>query len=402
MKVLMAGQNFHVVGGSDRVFFDEIRLLEEYGHQIAPFCAQSELNLPTQWSKFFPIAASFDSPGVLDVMRYVYSASSRKGIEALLSEFSPDVAHLHIYYGKLTASILKPLRDRGIPVVQTLHEYKVVCPTYLLTSNGEFCESCSGFQFYNAALNKCNRSSLVRSIISTVESYVSLALGSVDKIDHFIAVSDFLRGQVIKMGVPEDKITTVHNFIELEDYQPKYEPGEYFLYFGRVEKNKGVWPLVKAFESLGACKLLIVGIGSELQNLKRYCEGHPVLSGNVSFLGFMNRQELVPIIQNAFCTIVPSIWNETFGLTVAESLACGKPVIASRIGGIPEIVEDGEDAVLVEPNSPGAIVEAVEFLLKNRSSIAEMGAIGRSNIANKFSRERHYAGLVRVYEKAIK
>lgn len=397
MNVLMCGQNYHITGGSDRVFFDEIQLLEEQGHVVAPFCADSPKNLPTEWAKFFPRCASFDRPGPMDVFRYVYSQSARDMVSKVVELFKPDVAHLHIYYGKLTASILKPLRSAGVPVVQTLHEYKVVCPTYTLTANGEFCDACSGFKFINSTVKRCNRGSLARSVVSTIESYVSLHLGAVEYIDRFIAVSDFLKEQVVRMGVPESKVVTIHNFVDVNQYPLASGVGDYFLYYGRLERNKGVWPLLNAFAKLKQFRLVVVGEGAEGAAMRQYCQSHPVLSRTVTFMGFKSKVELIPIIHQALCTIVPSIWNETFGLTVAESLACGKPVIASRIGGIPEVVENGEDSILVPPGDVDSLIEAVELIGAKPSLAVEMGMKGRTNISIKFSRERHYDSLHSVY-----
>lgn len=394
----MAGQNFHITGGSDRVLFDEMELLQSQGHEVIPFCASSSKNEPSKWSEFFPAAASFDSPGLSDVAKYVFSRAAQVKLKSLLDVVRPDLAHLHIYYGKLTASILSPLSERGIPIVQTLHEYKVVCPVYTLTSNGRACNECSGFDFYNVILNRCNRGSLSRSIVSCVESYVSYLLGSVKRIDHFVAVSDYLREKVVSMGIPASKVTTVHNFVEFESLVPNYEVGSHFVYFGRIEKNKGVWTLIKAFEKLPQLKLTIVGEGGELRAIKEYCVNSKGGLKNISFLGFLNRNELRPILQSAVCIIVPSVWDETFGLTAAEALAYGKPVIASRIGGIPEVLSEGEDSLLVTPGSVDELISAVEHLSIRPALAVEMGRQGRKNVEAKFSKEKHYEKLLSVYE----
>lgn len=402
MRVLMAGQNYHVTGGSDRVLLDEVELLTAAGHEVIPFCAHSKRNLESAWGEYFPPSADLERPGLMDVAKFIYNPSAGRMIQSLIASHRPDIAHLHIYYGKLTGAILKPLEREGIPIVQTLHEYKVVCPTYLLTSQGQFCDACSGFKFYRAPFNRCNKGSFSRTLISTVESYASLLLGSVSKISMFIAVSEFLRTQVISMGVPAQKVVTIHNFIDTEQYVPNYEVGRYFIFFGRLEDNKGLWTLLSAFERLPHLQLVIIGDGSANIALRGFCSGHSILRKNVTFLGFKSKSELAPLVHGAICTIVPSIWNETFGLTVAESLAMGKPVIASRIGGIPEVVEEGVDALLVEPGDVEDLIDAIVTISCTPSRSREMGRRGRENMHSKFSKEKHLSRLLSVYKKVAR
>ncbi|WP_063901426.1 glycosyltransferase family 4 protein [Burkholderia stagnalis] len=396
MRVAMGGQNFHVKGGSDRVLVDEVALLRDKGHDVAPFCASSADDLPTEWAGFFPRkTAGFMNPGLVDVARYLYCLDAKRAVKRFVRAFRPDVFHLHIYYGKLTVSILSEIESVGVPIVQTMHEFKAVCPTYQLLSNGIACEKCTGFRYYNAALNRCNRNSLSRSIVSTVESYLSLWGGSISKIDRFIAVSDFQAGKVAAMGVPRNRITTVHNFVDTGSLEPCFRKGAYFIYFGRLEAVKGVWPLIRAFEELSGERLVIVGDGSERAALERYCEQRRMK--NVVFMGFRDRRELGDLVRASIASIVPSIGTETFGLSAAESLSYGKPVIASRIGGLPEVVCDDEDAILVEPGDVAQLKAAVRRLSSSRAMAESMGRTGRANVERKFSRDEHYRKLMAVY-----
>lgn len=175
------------------MFFAVEKLLRGHGHRIIPFVAQDPRNLPSEWSSIFPRGADFERPSPIDLLRYYYSWPARMAIRNIVRTHRPDVAHLNIYYGKLTTSILHPLKSAGIPIIQTLHEYKLICPVYTLVSNNEICESCEGKHFWRVIPKKCNRNSLARSLLSASESYISKWLGSVTSIDHFLAVSDFVR-----------------------------------------------------------------------------------------------------------------------------------------------------------------------------------------------------------------
>lgn len=395
MQILMVGQNAHVVGGSDQVLLDEATLLGLHGHKVDIFASRhgaepEDLNHVS--------AVNFQNPSPRDLVRYIYNNEARRKIKSLLSKNNYDVVHCHIYYGKLSASILPTIDDLGVPLVQTLHEYKAVCPTYSLLSNGEICEACSGFKFYHAAIKRCNRNSLVRSGLSMTEAYISLLLGSISRFSRFIAVSDFLKTKVVEMGMPEDRVTRVYNFIKTAEVTPTYGRGEYFLFLGRMEGYKGVWELVKAFQRMPHRRLVMAGTGTELASLRAYCERNRV--SNVALPGFVGGPALSRLIENAMCLVCPSIWYETFGLVAGDALAHGKPVVASRIGGLPEVVSEGEDGLLVTPGDVEELIEAVNVIGDNPRLREAMGRAGRSNMEMRFSPERHYDELLAVYRRA--
>jgi len=399
LNVLNVGQNYRVVGGSDVYLMALEKLLRRHGHEVIPFAPLHPRNLPTEWSSFFPPSADFDHPGLRDLCRYVYSFPARKAMTRMLAERRVDLAHLHIYYGKLTSSILYPLRAHECPVVQTLHDYKAVCPTYQLLAHGEVCQACGGKAFWQAVRRRCNRGSLARSLLSAVESYVSRACGSVSDIDHFIAVSDFVRTKVVELGLPEEKVTTVHNFVDASGIEPSQQAGEYFLYFGRIERVKGIFTLIEAFRPLRDQRLLIVGGGNALAEVVRLV--HVEGLDHIRVLGFKSGAELDALIRGSICTVVPSEWYETFGLTLIESFAYGRPVIASRIGGMAEVVSDGVDGFLVPAGDADTLREKLLWMAGNRTKVVEMGLMGRQKVLECFNPEIHYQKILSVYRKAL-
>ena len=396
--VVNVSHNHFIAGGSDRMFLDTGRILESRGHRVIPFCAADERNEATEWQSYFPAGVNTASPSVTDLGRFIYSRQAGRSLRRLLADQPVDLAHLHIYYGKLTAAVLKPLREKRIPIVQTLHEYKLVCPVYTLTSSGRACSACSGGRFWNALPRLCNRGSLGRTALSVVESYVSAALGAVSEVDHFIGISDYVTARMIEMGVPADRITTVHNFVDTENYRPEYTPGDYVVYFGRIESVKGIYTLLEAMSQLPDIRLLVAGTGTEQADVARWIEARGV--DNIELLGFREGEALHTLLQGALCTVVPSEWDEPFGLTVVESMAFGKPVVATRVGGITEIVADEEDGLLVDPWDPEALRAAIRTLAANPARAAEMGRAGRAKVERLFNRERYYEGLCEVYGKA--
>lgn len=399
LKVLSGSQNYYIRGGSDRIFLMTNELLEKQGHRVIPFAAEHPRNQPTQWAAYFPVAADFEHPGPIDLIRFLYSRPAAQSIRRLVRDHKPDIAHLHIYYGKLTGSILAPLKAAGIPMVQTLHEYKLICPTYSLVSNGQICEACQGRHFWRVIPRRCNRNSLARSLLSATEMYVSRLLGSVRHIDHFIAVSDFLRAKMIEHGIDAGKISTVHNSVDASAIPPNRQVGEYLLYFGRLERLKGLFTLLEAAAPLTQIPLLIVGDGEAREELAALIERRDL--AHVQLLGFKQGAELQQLVRGSIATLVPSEWYEPFPTTVLESFAHSRPVIASRIGGITEMITDGHDGFLVEPDDTQALREQMAWLASHRNEAVGMGTAGREKVEAKFSPKVYYRAVMRVYDELL-
>lgn len=399
LSILNVGQNYRIVGGSDVYSLALEHLLNQHGHETVPFAASHPQNLPSEWNRYFPLGADFEHPGFRDLIRYIYSFPAYRKMQAVLNDKPIDLAHLHIYYGKLTSSILLALKERDLPVVQTLHEYKIVCPTYRLLAHRTICQACNGRQFYQAILKRCNRGSLARSTLSALESYVSRAFGNITKVDHFIAVSDFLRNKVVELGLPAEKVTTIHNFIDARTIKSSRATGEYFLYFGRIERVKGLFTLVEAFRPLRDMQLVLAGNGTAFSELKYIIESEGL--DHIRMVGFKQGGELEALIRGSICTITPSQWYETFGLTLIESFAHGRPVIASCIGGMTEVVSDGEDGYLVPPGDCEALRDKILWMAENKVPAAEMGMMGRKKVEMYFNPETHYAQIREVYRKVL-
>jgi len=386
----------YIRGGSDRYFFDLTNLLRENGHSVSELVSRDSRNVSsTPWDVrgFRP-----EKPEAGDLLRFFYSRDAKKVARRLVEKERPDLVHLHIYYGQMTASILGEFKARGIPVVQTLHEYKLICPIATMLRNGRVCDACCSGSFWKAAVHRCNRGSLTRSIVSSVEAYTSRGLGSVRNVDHFIAVSDFVRETMIKYGVSPGKISTVHNFIECAEFTPGNDPGNYFIYFGRLEEIKGIRTLLAALERVGG-KLVIAGEGDFRAEAEKLAKERHL---DVEFVGFRKGTELHDLIRRSRCVLVPSEWNETFGLVILEANALGKPVIASRIGGMPEVIQDGTTGMLFESGDVTELAEAMRWMWNNPIGAIEMGRRGRKESQDKFGKQEHYRKIMSIYERAFR
>jgi len=401
MKILQIN-NFHYPrGGSDRYFLDISRLLCEEGNEIGTFSTINPNNVDENLLVIPPVQGTDTEQvkGVKNLLNFLYSFRTQNKMQEAINKFRPDLAHLHIYYGQLTTSILKPLCSSGIPIVQTLHEYKLVCATHGLYANGQFCDSCSGKHFWHAVLKKCNRGSIARSFLSMMESYLSNALGAIDSIHHFIAVSAFQKNQLTRLGIPESKITVLHHFIE-PILDPPDQPGKYFLFVGRISEEKGINVLLEAYKLLdpSAPPLKIVGshnYPSSLNNKIKYLG----LENKVEWVGFKTGKELAQLYKGCLALINPSQLNETFGLTCLEALSHGKPVIASQVGAFPEIITHDEDGFLVKAGSPIALAKAMTQFTEHPYQALTMGLCGLEKVNRLFSKAVHYQKLCEVYRK---
>jgi glycosyltransferase involved in cell wall biosynthesis len=393
LNVLNVSQNHFVKGGSDRYFLSLGDLLSQQGDSVVPFCAKSEKDEPSKWASYFPSGADFESPTVLDVLKYHYSAAARSSLRKLVSLNQFDIAHLHIYYGKLTSSILPVLKDAGIPVVQTAHDYKLICPVYSCSRGGEPCEACHGKEYWRAMVHKCNRGSYLRSAISMSESYVSRWLGSVDAIDRFIAVSQFSATRMTVNGIDPGKISVVPNFVDVAQFTPPTEAGRYFVYFGRVEESKGVKTLVEAFMTMPDIPLMVIGEGKLLPVVRELA----AQSTNIHFPGFKSGAELYSLVGQSVASILPSEWYENCPMAVLESFALGRPVIGTRIGGIPELISPGEDGEIVESRDAESLCSAVRTLWAQRGN-SRMNKAARHKAEYEFSSDIHYRRIREVYD----
>lgn len=398
LKILQIGQNYRITGGSDRYLLNLQNLLEEKGHEVIPFAANHADNIDSLWWRYFPTTIDFDKPKPKDLVKFIYSSEAASLLRKLILDTSPDIAHLHIYYGKITASILPVLRSAGIPIVQTLHEYKTICSVYTAYRNGGICCDCSVGNYYRAVVRRCNRGQIARSALSTVEAYISHWLGSND-LDHYFAVSDFQRKILLSRGMDGNKVSTLHNFIDCKNISPAFGPGEYVLYFGRLEKIKGVFTLLEASKLMPKIRFLFVGEGSARADLSAAVKNLNL--DNVSVIGFRGGKDLDDIIRNALCVVVPSECYETFGLTVIESFARAKPVIASAIGGVTELIEDGETGFLFEPGNVKQLVEILNNFIINPQLAKSMGEHARDQVLEKFSPESHYMQLMLQYQRLL-
>ena len=405
MNILFLNNYHYLRGGSERVFFDEMRLLKQHNHATAAFARKHAENIASEYEASFPDDIETDkvcfSPKDLRTLREIfYSGEAKHGLNILLKQFHPDLAHAHNIYGRLTSSVLDLLSKYEIPIVMTLHDYKILCPNYKMLCDDKICEACQSKYFYISIKKKCHKNSFFASTINALESYLCHWLGKYSKnVKFFITPSMFMKNKFIQYGWTKDQIIYLPNFIRLSSFKARFNPGKYFLYLGRLSSEKGILTLIRAFMMLKdtRARLLVVGRGPIRNALEKEASKDP----RICFKGYLSGDILKETTQNALAVTAPSEWYENAPISILESFAYGKPVIGSRIGGIPEMIDDGINGFLFESGNAIDLKNKLELILGiSDKEIGEMGKAARQKVELQYNAELHYERLMDVYRKA--
>lgn len=331
---------------------------------------------------------------------HIYHHQVRRLAEHAMREFRPDVVHVHTIQGHLSPSVLLPFKKHSIPVVQTLHDYRLLCPAIHFLSNGQVCESCKGKRYYQCALKRCRKGKFLRSCVAALGSYISDYFYHYDQlISLYIAPSEFMRQKLVEFGYAAEKIHTLPNAYFgqiplLKDTQRKH-----ILYAGRLSPEKGIDLLLRAAKGL-AVEVLIAGDGPERESLQALAR--QVGANNVSFPGFLSAIELSRLYQTALVTVLPSRWYENGPLVLLESYANATPVVGARIGAIPEFVDEGKTGFLFAPNDADDLHKVLQFCITNPESLNSMGEIALSCVKAKYSPTAYIKGLENVLNNVVR
>ena len=407
MKILQINNCHFRRGGADIVYFNTIEILQKKGHQVFNFSINDQKNEISEFSKYF-VPKTVDVSSSLwnkaqNISSYFKNIKAAKNIEKLIVEKKPDIAHIHLFYGGLTPSILKVLKKYKIPVVHSVHDYRIVCPAYtFLNSKGEICESCGNNSYYMAIKKSCSKGSLLQSVVLAMEMYYRNLFFDASKfIDGFIYVSEFSRRKhyQFKPSLQNLPALVLFNNSISAVVNKKANKG-YFLFFGRISYEKGVKTLIEVFKDLNDFELYIVGTGPELEFLNHYVVDNKI--NNISFLGYKTGSDLVNLISDAYFIIVPSEWYENNPMTIIESYSLGTPVIGSNIGGIPEILIDGKTGYLFESGNK----QDLKNIISKAKDLKGGEYVNFCNNASEFAKsnfddEKYYQRLIKFYNEII-
>ncbi|MEK7072270.1 MAG: glycosyltransferase family 4 protein, partial [Patescibacteria group bacterium] len=365
-----------------------------------------EINKNTKWSKYFVSYVSFKNinlnNGLNVISRMIYSLEARKKLSYLLDNFTPDIAHVHNIYHQISPSIISELKKRNIPIIHTVGDYHLISPHHNnLFHNGNICEVTKKHRYYNAIIHKCVKNSYIASFVEVLEQYIHWVLGLYTKnVDYYISPSTFLKHKLIEHGFPESKLLILPYFIESKKYDVNFSKKSYVLYFGRLSPEKGLRFLLTVMKFLPHIQLKVIGKGSEGEVLKMIVKKENIQ--NIQIIDqFIPEYLLRRFLNKSAFVILPSISMETFGISILESFASGKPIVASRIGAIPETIKDGYNGFLFESGNVDDCAEKISKLWNNPTLCKKMGKNARKYVEKNFSSEEHYKKLMNIYKKAI-
>lgn len=381
MKVLQAHNYYRFRGGEDSMYEQICQILEARGHDVERYERRSD--------------AIQGAPAKLKALfSGVYSAQSKREMAEVLDRFHPDLVHMHNPYPLISPSVLEACGSRQIPVVMRCPNYRLICPTALHLRKGKPCDLCAGGREYWCALTNC-RGNLLESTAMGMRSYAVRTQGLIQKhVTLFIPPSACVKRHLVAAGIPADKVEVVPNTVVVPDHACAPASGEYVVFAGRLSEEKGVDTLLRAAALLPGVPVVIAGEGALFEELKK--DATP----NVRFTGKLERKALDELYAGARMCVVPSVWDEAFGLVAAEASAMGLPVVASRMGALPEIIDDEETGLLFESGNETDLAEKIEALWSHPGRCDALGQAGREKVRREYAHDVYYERLMRVYGRA--
>jgi glycosyltransferase involved in cell wall biosynthesis len=379
MKVLQVHNTYLLSGGEDTVVEAERRLLIDHGHDVVVYKVNNDTieglsgKLKTAW-------------------RAPYSVDSLKKFVQVVKESAPDIVHVHNFFPLITPSIYDACQEFGIPVVQTLHNFRLICPGALLMRDGKACDLCLKGSAYQAVLYRCYRNSLMGSlaVARMVEFHRKRGTWHT-KVDCFIALTDFARDQFVQAGFPADKIKVKPNFVAAPAVTARGRERSGALFVGRLSEEKGVRLLIEAWRHIDT-PLRIAGDGPLLEWVSQF------KSPQVTVLGKITADEVRTEMQQAAFLVFPSLCYEGFPLVIAEAFSLALPVIASRFGSMAEIVSDGHNGLHFTAGDADDFIRCITWAVENPDQLERLGGNSRRTYQEKYCADINYRQLLDIYQ----
>lgn len=405
MKILHVNKFFDLQGGAEQYMHRTMEHQRAQGHEVHAFSTTSTKNLPTPDAKFFVERSDLDRregliKDAVKASRFVWNTQAKHAMQQAIATYKPDVVHLHNIYHHLSSSILEPIREARIGCVQTLHDYKLICPNYRLYTEGARCQRCKGGNYMEAVKHECLAAGFVPNLLAAFEMGMTKARQSYERtVQTFICPSRFLRDTMVDWGEPPSKLSYIPNPAELSA-KPAPRGGGYILYAGRLVEEKGIETLVRASLAVPEVRLLIAGKGPQEALLRSLIAQHD--AHHIELLGFVPPAELAELRIRAEALVAPSVWYENAPLSILEAMGAGLPVLASKIGGIPELVEDERTGLLAPPGDVDAWIALLRrFLSVSHDARNAMATRARQCAQKDLSWDAHLHALQTTYQNAI-
>jgi glycosyltransferase involved in cell wall biosynthesis len=388
VKILLVHNFYRLPGGEDVVMNAEANMLRRAGHDVRIYVRDND---------------EIDSRGIIRAaslaINTVWARNTYRELKSILAADKPDVAHFHNTFPQVSPAGYDACRDAGVPVVQTLHNYRLLCPGATLYRDNAFCDRCVSGSLLNSVIHGCYRGSHAATTVTAAMLGIHRLRNTwTERVDQYIALTEYGRRMFIRGGLPAERITVKSNFVA-GDPGPQERRGTYAAFVGRLSPDKGLRTLLAAWKQLPEIPLMIAGDGPLRAELEEEARGAGL--ANVVFKGHLSKPDTLSTIRGARFLVFPSEWPEGFPMTIAESFACGVPVLSTDIGGLPEIVSAGKTGLLFRTGDPDHLAETASSAWNNVEATGALGRAARAEYLARYTAGRNYGQLVDIYDRAI-
>ncbi len=389
MKILLIHNSYQQPGGEDVVFEQEYRLLRQHGHEVLTY--QRSNREIEKLSAFEKLAM---------VTHIISAEDSKLAVKRILDRFQPDIVHATNTFMVISPSVYEACGEARIPVLQTLQNYRLLCPAALHFRDGHVCEECPRHGLLRSVWHGCYRDSRPQTAAVALMLKIHRERRTwTEAVTGYVVATEFARQKFIDGGLPAEKIYVKPNFVD-PDPGERSQPGNYALFVGRLAPEKGLSTLLAAWGRLKTVvPLVIAGDGPLRRHLEAEVAKHNLRQ--VSFAGQLNSTEIRTAMKQSSFLVLPSLWYEGFPMVMAESLACGTPVIGSRLGAMQEIITDGRNGLHFQTDNPEDLAEKVDWAWKHPSELAAMGREARGDYEALYTSEMNYSLLMAIYKQVI-
>lgn len=382
LRILICHNSYQQAGGEDTVVAMESQLLSEHGHHV-------------QLHQVFNKSINSLQEKVRTGLNISYSKQAKMQLTKTLTEFKPHIVHCHNLFPLLTPSLYDACIELSIPVIQTLHNFRNICPNALLLRNDQPCELCIKGSPYNATRYRCYRDSYLQSLaVSNMVAHHRKKGTWQNKVDRFIVLTEFSRSKFLAANFPLHRMSVKPNFINDPKTTDSLTPQDFVLYVGRLSTEKGLNILCQAFHKLNI-PLKIAGEGPLKSEIEQ------TAASNIEVLGQQNQQQIYQLMSQAKYLIMPSLCYEGFPLVLVEAFALGLPVICSKLGGMAEIVKDQVHGLHFLPDNIDDLAKKAQWLYDNPQQCQLMGNNARQTYLDEYIPEKNYQQLINIYQEAI-
>lgn len=417
MRIALVNYRYFISGGPERYYFNIKEILEKNGHEVIPFSVKSSRNLPNDYEKYFLdivddevyfAQAKKKTPKMIlkSFTRMFYSFEAKKKMRQLIREQKPDLVYIMQMHNKISPSIVDAARTEGVPVIHRISDFQYMCPNALFYNDKVgVCEECLKGNRMACVKYKCVLNSPVYSGIKMMAKWLHDVMKVHKRIDAFVVPSEFTYEKLQEYGIPYERLNHIPTFFNLKEHDPQVEYKPFVLFVGRIEKQKGLMTLVKAFEAM-PYDLRIIGFSNDgyEDELKQYLgtEDNGATYGknkNIEFLGKKSFEEIVPYLKTCLCTTVPSEWYDNFPNALIESYAFKKAVIATDFGSLQYMVKDGETGLKFKYGDLDDFREKIRWMFEHQEEAKQMGEVGYHLVETKYSPDTHYRTLIELMEQ---